>query len=129
MLEDRLDKLNRRIFEYYFAPGPRDTAKLNEMRDTAKRMARQLDRMDKRLLGLEATKPMKDLSEQNIYPKFTTFTGDPLRYSLIFSSTIFRSRCRLSTGAQAIWGVRMQFGAFNNGFSGKIGSDATTSAA
>lgn len=63
-LEDRLDKLNRRIFEYSFAPGPRDTAKLNEMRETAKRMARQLDRMDKRLLGLEATKPMKDLLER-----------------------------------------------------------------
>ena len=63
-LEDRLDKLNRRIFEVSFAPGPRDTAKLNEMRETAKRMARQLDRMDQKLLGLEATKPMRDLLER-----------------------------------------------------------------
>ncbi|MBO5892148.1 MAG: hypothetical protein J6Q30_05485, partial [Oscillospiraceae bacterium] len=112
-LEERLDKLNRRIFEYSFAPGPRDAAKLNEMRETAKRMARQLDRMDKKLLGLEATKPMKDLLERerklerhriaiSAYHELTTLFGDPTKKPSIFSATVFRIRCLLSVGAHAI---------------------------
>lgn len=63
-LEERLDKINRRIFEESFAPGPRDTAKLNEMRETANRMARQYTYFNNRrryyglttLIGLPARK-------------------------------------------------------------------------
>lgn len=53
---------------------------------------------------------------------FTTFCGVPLRYARMFSTTVSSSRWRLSTGAQAMWGVMIHFLVLSKGLSSGIGS-------
>ena len=58
----------------------------------------------------------------------TTFCGAPARKARRFSTAAACRRTRVSFGAQAICGVKMQFGAVSRGLPGSIGSLDTTSA-
>lgn len=62
--QKRLDVLNRKIREASFAPGKRDTAKIAEMRKHAKGLAETINGIDKKLLGLEASAPLKAVLER-----------------------------------------------------------------
>src|SRR5688572_17974396 len=59
----------------------------------------------------------------------TTFSGFPFKNAFIFSVVIFIMRFRASLLIHAIWGVIMQFFAFNNGLVSPGGSVETTSSA
>ena len=60
----RLDILNRKIREATFAPGKRDTAKIEEMRKNAAGLAETINNIDKKLLSLEASAPLKAVLER-----------------------------------------------------------------
>ncbi|MBR3973253.1 MAG: hypothetical protein IKJ99_04820 [Oscillospiraceae bacterium] len=62
--QKRLDTLNGLIREASFAPGKRDTQKIAEMRKNAEGLAGTIDRIDRQILNLEATAPLKALLER-----------------------------------------------------------------
>lgn len=59
--EARVKKLNAEIKALAFAPGKRDTVKIKELTELRDDAQRVVNRADKRLLNLEATKPLKDV--------------------------------------------------------------------
>ena len=62
--ELKLQELRRQIREISFGKGPRDMQKLKELQDEATKTANRIDNYDKRLLGLEATVPLKRVLER-----------------------------------------------------------------
>ncbi len=56
--EERLGSLNRQIREIAFGKGPRDFAKLADLRAEADRIANRIQHLDRSLLSLEATAPL-----------------------------------------------------------------------
>lgn len=59
--EQKLRELNARIKELSFAKGKRDTEMLRQLKDEAVKTKNRLDIYDKRLLRLEAAKPLQDV--------------------------------------------------------------------
>ena len=64
--EQKLRELNGQIKELSFAKGKRDTKKISALRDEATKTANRIGIYDKRLLRLEASKPLQDVLELRI---------------------------------------------------------------
>ena len=62
--EARLQELRRQIRDISFGKGPRDMQKLKQLQEEAAKTANRIDIYDKRLLGLEATVPLKRVLER-----------------------------------------------------------------
>ena len=61
-IEERdLAKINAKIKELSFSKGKRDTKQLAELKDSAIKIRNRINIYDKKLLSLEATKPLKDV--------------------------------------------------------------------
>jgi len=58
--EARLKEVNAEISELSVAKGPRDTARINELKEEKAKLTKQIDAADSRLLKLEASQPLKD---------------------------------------------------------------------
>lgn len=70
--EQRLYEIQGRIKELSFASGPRDVAKIKSLRDEAAKSANRISVYDQQLLGLEASKPLKNVlqrEKQKAYKK------------------------------------------------------------
>ena len=57
----KLKDINAEIKELSFAKGARDTARIKQLRDEATKTANRIHNIDKKLLGLEAAKPLQDV--------------------------------------------------------------------
>lgn len=55
----KLNDINKQIKELSFGKGARDTAKIKQLRDKATKTANRINNLDKKLLGLEASKPLQ----------------------------------------------------------------------
>lgn len=64
--EQKLRDLNKQIKDLSFAKGKRDTKKISALRDEATKTANRIGIYDKRLLRLEASKPLQDVLELRI---------------------------------------------------------------
>ncbi len=62
--EQKLQGLRREIKELSFATGPRDTARIEALREEAAKTANRIGIYDKQLLELEASKPLRDVLER-----------------------------------------------------------------
>lgn len=62
--ERKLRDLNEQIKELSFAKGPRDTAKIRQLRDEATKTANRISIYDKQLLRLEASAPLQKVLER-----------------------------------------------------------------
>ena len=62
--QKRLDGIRAQIRELSFAKGPRQTDKINELRQTAKQIESKINAYDKKLLNLEAASPLKAVLER-----------------------------------------------------------------
>lgn len=62
--EQKLGELRAEIKKLSFAKGPRDTTKLKSLQDEATKTANRINVYDKKLLKLEAAKPLKDVIER-----------------------------------------------------------------
>ncbi|MBQ8805531.1 MAG: hypothetical protein IJZ68_03540 [Bacteroidaceae bacterium] len=62
--EQQLRELNGQIKELSFAKGKRDTKKISALRDEATKTANRINIYDKRLLRLEASKPLQDVLDR-----------------------------------------------------------------
>ena len=62
--EQKLGELRAEIKNLSFAKGPRDTTKLKSLQDEATKTANRINVYDKKLLKLEAAKPLKDVIER-----------------------------------------------------------------
>ncbi len=62
--QKRLDGIRAHIRELSFAKGPRQTEKINELRQTAKQIESKINAYDKKLLSLEAASPIKAVLER-----------------------------------------------------------------
>lgn len=62
--EQKLRELNGQIKELSFAKGKRDTKKISALRDEATKTANRINIYDKRLLRLEASKPLQDVLDR-----------------------------------------------------------------
>ena len=62
--EKKLQELRKEIRELSFAKGKRDKAKLRQLREEAIKTANRIDVYDKRLLRLEAAKPLQNVLER-----------------------------------------------------------------
>ena len=62
--EKKLSELRKQIHEMSFAPGKRDAATLSKLRDEAIKSANRISMYDKKLLSLEASKPLKDVLQR-----------------------------------------------------------------
>ena len=58
---EKLVELKKEIKELSFKKGPRDTARLRELRDEVTKTENRINLYDKRLLNLEATKALRDV--------------------------------------------------------------------
>ena len=64
-LESKLSELNAEIRKIRFGTtGARDTARLTQLEDEAKKVAKEINRYDKRLLSLEASEPLRKVIER-----------------------------------------------------------------
>ena len=59
--EQKLSEIRAQIRELSFAKGPRDKKKLSALRDEATKTANRINIYDKKLLRLEASKPLQDV--------------------------------------------------------------------
>lgn len=59
-----LHETNKEIRELSFATGPRDQARLRELRDKATKAANRIDTYDRKLLRLEASTPLQNVLER-----------------------------------------------------------------
>lgn len=62
--ERKLQHLRQQLRELSFASGPRDTAKISELRVEAEKSANRIGIYDKQLLELEASKPLRDVLQR-----------------------------------------------------------------
>ena len=62
--ERKLRELNAQIKELSFAKGKRDTQKIRELRDEAQKTANRITIVDKQLLRLEASKPLRNVLDR-----------------------------------------------------------------
>ena len=63
--EEKLSKLNKEIYKLTFGTeGVRDTKRIKELQDKAKEIAGNIDKNDKKLIALEASKPLRDVIER-----------------------------------------------------------------
>ena len=62
--EEKLREVRARIAELSFASGPKDTATISRLQETATRIASRINTYDKQLLRLEATAPLIALLER-----------------------------------------------------------------
>ena len=60
-LEKELADIRAKIRELSFAKGPKDTVALRKLRDEERKTVNRIDVRDKKLLRLEATRPLKDI--------------------------------------------------------------------
>lgn len=62
--ERKLQELNAEIKKLSFAKGPRDTARIEKLREEATKTANRIHIYDKRLLRLEASKPLQQVLDR-----------------------------------------------------------------
>ena len=62
--ERKLRELNEQIKELSFAKGKRDTNKISQLRDKARKAANRISIYDKQLLRLEASKPLQEVLDR-----------------------------------------------------------------
>lgn len=62
--ERKLQELNAKIKELSFASGPRDTARIAQLREEAQKTANRISIYDKKLLKLEASKPLQQVLDR-----------------------------------------------------------------
>ena len=64
-LEAKLSKLNREIRDILFgSEGARDTKKLRQLQEEAAKVAKEINRQDKKLLNMEASEPLRKVVER-----------------------------------------------------------------